>query len=252
VSETRLKLKLAAGDVAVGVTVNFAHAGLAEFLGWLGADCVLIDGEHGAINENDVEAIASACELTGCASLLRVIADDPTLQRYMGLGLTGIQFPQAQSAARVREVVDAIKYAPQGRRGLGNSRAGRYGLWSGGFPAMIEAANAASILVVHVEDQAGMDAVDEIAAIPEVDVIVVGEADLSNELGVPGQVDHPSVVSAGDKIIRAATSAGKPVGLRANTAEEAERAIARGARFVISSVTRCLALGATPLLEAAR
>jgi 4-hydroxy-2-oxoheptanedioate aldolase len=248
----RLKGGLTAGRIVTAVTINFPQAGLAEFLGNLGVDAVLIDGEHGAIGDTELESIAIACELAGCASLLRVVAEDATLQRYMGLGLAGIQLPQAQTAAQVRDVVGAVKYAPHGHRGLGNSRATKYGLGDGGFPAKMEASNEETVVLVQIEDEAGIAATEEIARIADVDAIIVGEADLSNALGVPGERDHPAVILAADEVIRIATEAGKPVGLAANTAEEAERAIGRGACLLISSVTRCLAIGASPLLRAAR
>jgi len=248
---SRLKRRLASGGVGVGVSLTFPHAGMAEFLGRLGFDCIMIDAQHGPIADSEIQAIAMACDLTNCTLMVRVTADSALIERYMALGVTGIQIPQAQSASQVRQVIEAVKYAPIGRRGLGNSRAGQYGLWKGGFPALMEAANRRTMISVQIEDKEGIGALPEIVRIAEVDAVIVGQVDLSNDLGMPGQVDHPSVVKAVDQIIGVANAARKAAGLSAGTPDEARRAVSRGARFLVTSVSRSLALSGVDLLQAA-
>jgi 4-hydroxy-2-oxoheptanedioate aldolase len=247
---TRFKSKLEAGAVGVGVTITFAHAGMAEFLGALGFDCIIVNAEHGAIDDNELQAIATACDLTNCASMLRIVADAALLERYINLGVTGIQVPRVQSAAQVRHVVDAIKFPPQGRRGIGNSRAGRYGMWKEGLSAFMAAENERTMIMVQVEDAIGVAALPEIAGMAEVDAVLIGQFDLSSDLGVPGQLDHPTVVAAVDEIFTVAAAAGKPVGLGASTAEQLHVGIAQGARYIATSVSACLTIAATELLSA--
>jgi 4-hydroxy-2-oxoheptanedioate aldolase len=249
--ETRVKQKLAVGQLAVGVTINFPHAGLAEYLGLLGFDCVVIDAEHGSLVDADVAGIVLACDLTGCASILRINADASLIERYMNMGLTGIQLPRVQSSAQVQEVVNAVKFAPIGQRGLGNGRTNSYGLSRDGFPALMEATNARTVIMVQIEDLKGIGALPDIVGIQGVDVILVGAADLSNDLGVPGDVRHPAVVEASKEIERIAHAAGKPIGIGANVPEEVAAARNRGARYVLTSVVQALACGATPLVQAA-
>jgi 4-hydroxy-2-oxoheptanedioate aldolase len=248
--QTRLKQKLTAKQVSVGVNLNFPDPGLAEFLGHLGFDAIVVNAEHGGIDDSQLHMIAMACDLTNCASLLRIDADSALLERYVNLGVTGIQVPRTHSVEQIREVVDAVKFAPQGRRGLGGSRAAKYGLSKHGFPALMEAANERSVIMVQIEDSEGVAALAEIVQIEDVDAVLIGENDLSNDLGVPGQLDHPTVVAAVADIIGVANEAGKPIGLAAATPEQKEAALARGATFLLTSVTACLKPSATAILGA--
>jgi 4-hydroxy-2-oxoheptanedioate aldolase len=245
-----LKRKLGAGGFGLGVTLNFPHVGFAEFLGQLGFDCVIIDGEHGAIGDKEIEEIALACDSTGCASMLRIDVDNARLQRYINLGITGIQLPQARSASHVQDVVDAVKFAPIGRRGLANSRASRWGLRDGDLATQMAADNARTAIMVQIEDRAGIAALPAIVRIAEVDAIIVGQMDLSNDLGFTGQLDHPTVVAAVDEIVRVAKVAGKPVGLPVNRADDIRPAVERGASYFVTSAARCVEFGAKALLDA--
>jgi 4-hydroxy-2-oxoheptanedioate aldolase len=248
----RAKQKLEAGGVAVGITVNFAHPGLAEYLGLLGYDCLIVDGEHGAVMDDQVEDLARVADITGAASMVRLPLNGPLIQRYLGMGISGLQIPQMQSADEVRELIREAKFPPLGQRGLGNMRAGKYGLAEGGFQGMMEEANRETFLVIQIEDRQGIAALPEILRMPEIDVILVGHTDLSSDLGHPGEVNHPEVVKAVDEIVRLTNAAGKAAGLPASTPEEARAMRKRGARYILSSSTRALSIGSRGLLEEIR
>jgi 2-keto-3-deoxy-L-rhamnonate aldolase RhmA len=113
---TSFKDKLGAGGIVTGVNLTIPDARLAEFLGGLGFDCVVVDAEHGGLTDSDLELVAMACDLAGCASMLRVSAAGDLLERYVNLGITGIQIPRVQSVDQVSDVVEAVKFAPRGRR----------------------------------------------------------------------------------------------------------------------------------------
>jgi 4-hydroxy-2-oxoheptanedioate aldolase len=247
---SRLKRKLTAHEVSVGVTLTYPHAGLAESLGHLGFDAVVIDAEHGAIGDHEIETIAMACDLTGCASVLRMSADAALIERYVNIGITGIQIPRTRSVAQVLDVIDAVKFAPHGRRGLGNTRADRYGIRHPSFPASMAAANERTLVMVQIEDAEGIAALADIATLDAVDAVLVGQIDLSNDLGVPGEIDHPAVVAAAEEITRVVIDAGKPLGLGAGSAADVRQALDRGAHYILSSVARCLSLGASSILDA--
>lgn len=247
---TAFKEKLRAGKTAVGVALTFPDPGLAEYLGMLGFDCVVVNAEHGPLSDETLQSVAMACDLAGCASMLRVDAEPALLERWMNLGVTGIQLPRVQSAEQVRAIVDAVKFPPQGRRGIGNSRDSRYGLWPDGVRAEMERANTRSIVMVQVEDRSGIAALPEMVAIEELDAVLVGEFDLSSDLGVPGETDHPTVVEALDEIFRIASNAGKPVGLGASSFAQAERGLARGARYLMTSTSALLRTGGAELMRA--
>jgi 4-hydroxy-2-oxoheptanedioate aldolase len=245
-----VKTKFAAGKPVAAISITFAHAGLAEFLGGLGFDCVVLDAEHGALNDERLESIAAACELAGCASLLRVVTEPALVERYINLGVTGIQLPRVRSAEQVQTVVDAIKFPPVGDRGLGISRSGSYGLFGSSLPELMRAANDETVLLVQIEDRVGIGNLEEILQIDEIDAVLIGQMDLSVDLGAPGKFDDPAVAEAVEEIKRLVRAAGKPFGLAANSADDVRRAIEEGAGYLLTSVGRCLAAGATPIVQA--
>lgn len=242
--------RLAAGDLVVAVTMTFAHPALAEFLGGLGFGAVVLDGEHGAITDRDVEAIVLACDLVGCAAVLRIDAEPALLERYANLGVTGFQIPRTRSAAHIRAVIDAVKFAPIGRRGLGSSRMTGYGLLGGSIPELTARENDRIAVLVQIEDREGLAVLPEIVRIPEVDAVLVGALDISADLGLPGEVRNAEVVAMVERIVRLATEAGKPVGLGAPSIEAAQSAVAQGARYLLTSDVRLLSGGARGLLQA--
>src|SRR5690349_22459784 len=103
-----------AGQVALGVALTFPDAATAEYLGALDFDCVVINAEHGPLVDTDLQAIVMACDLTNCASMLRINAEPALLERYVNLGVTGIQVPRVQSSEQVESVIDAVKFPPRG------------------------------------------------------------------------------------------------------------------------------------------
>ena len=247
---TRLRRKLTDGAAVLAVNTTFLDAGLAEALGHLGFDAIVVDAEHGATGDGELQAIAMACELTDCALVLRISADVASLERYMNLGVSGIQIPRTQSARQVRDVVGAVKFAPQGERGLGGTRASKYGLFGRPTPEFMRAVNEQTVIMVQIEDARGIAALPEIVEIDEVDAVLIGTVDLSSDLGVPGEVDHPSVLSAVDEIVGIAREAGKPYGVAAATPAAATGAIEDGAGYVLTSVVGFIKSSATPFLEA--
>lgn len=247
--ENGAKRTLRAGGTVLGCTVNFVHAGLTEYLGRLGYDCLIIDAEHGVAQDDAVEEFARACDVTGVTSMLRLPVSNPLMQRYLGLGIDALYAPQVRSAEEAREVVDASKFSPLGRRGLGNYRATDFGLGVTSWPAFMERANAQTLIMVAVEDPEGLSALPGILAIPEIDIVLIGTADLSNSIGVPGQLRHPTVLAMTDDAIGQIRAAGKAAGLPCPDPAAMRDAHARGARFLLSSVTRPLVLGSAEILS---
>lgn len=232
------------------VTIGFAHAGLAEYLAHLGFRFVVIDGEHGPIDDDRIEQVVMGAALGGAATILRAPPDLPGLQRYLDMGVSGLQIPHLQSLEDIRSVIDAIMYRPTGHRGLGAGRAMRYGLFPGGIAGYADAANSNVLIIVQVEDDAGLSCLEEVARIPEVGVILAGPLDLSDNFGVRGRVSDSRVRDAMHRIVETARSANKIAGLPAKNADEAAEAIAAGAEFILTSVPALLNVGATPLLAA--
>ena len=250
--ENRTKRTLADGAPVMAMTLNFPHAGLAEYVGALGFDCIAVDGEHGAVSESELENITRACECSGATLLVRLPVNDALMQRYLGMGVAAFHVPQIRSAAQAQAAIDAIKFPPLGRRGLGTFRANHYGLSLGSWPAFMQRANDETLIVIAIEDREGLAALPQLVALPAIDVILIGTSDLSADLGVPGQTKHPEVQAAVTRAIATIREGGKVAGLPAGTTAEVDAVYAQGARFILTSVARTLASSARELLGAVR
>lgn len=246
----RAKDKLAAGGVAVGISVTDCSPGLAEMLGDLGFDLLIADGEHGPVTDTAFEGLVRAAEISGAAPMIRTRAEGWHLGRYFDIGALGVQVPMLRSREHAAAVVDAIKFPPLGSRGFGNARVRRYGPARMGAGEFVEWSNRESLTVFQVENREGFDALPNVVQLPGVDIVMVGTHDLSQSLGVTGQVEHPSVLEIVMETVRIVTAAGKAAGLPASSAAEAERQLGRGARYLLCSSTAVVDVGARAILEA--
>jgi 4-hydroxy-2-oxoheptanedioate aldolase len=224
------------GEVAFGCFLRYPDAGLAELLALAGLDFVVFDGAHGTLTPAACEHMVRAVELHGVTPLVRVEENRAaSILRYMDCGVLGCHVPGVTSAEEAVSAVRAVKFRPQGDRGLAASRASAFGTRAD-YATYTAEANRRTQLVVHVESAAGVDAADAIAAVDGVDVLFVGLLDLSQDLGVPGEVDHPAVVAAAQRVASAAADAGKLLGVPVTDARAAQRWAALGARYVVTTV----------------
>jgi 2-keto-3-deoxy-L-rhamnonate aldolase RhmA len=206
-----LRARLRAPEPLAGAILSLPEPGVATILGESGFDYVVVDAEHGPFTLTTLRAVAEALGATPTHTIVRVAANDPTIiKQTLEIGVDGIQVPGVGSGAEAAAAVRAIRYAPEGERGIGVGRSTRYGL---DLPGYLHEANARTAALVMIEDAAGVENVAEIAATPGLDAIIVGPLDLSAGLGVIGDTQHPKVQDAIARIVAAGRSAGVPVGL---------------------------------------
>jgi 4-hydroxy-2-oxoheptanedioate aldolase len=207
-----LKPKLQSRDFVLGTFVEIPSPQLVEVLGLAGFDFVVIDREHGAIDLHDTEEMVRACLSTDLSPIVRVPACDPVLVRQpLDMGATGIHVPQIDSAAAAEASVRYSKFFPQGERGMQPFvRSASYR--AGDTAEYLRTANDALTIVLHIEGQKGVDELDSILALPGVDVVFIGPYDLSQSLGIPGQVKHPRVREKMLDVLERTRKAGKYVG----------------------------------------
>ena len=240
---------LRAGRPVMTVGLSFVNAGLAEYLLRLGYECLMLDTEHNGVDDRDVLDILRVCEPAGASLLMHMPLSDPSIQRYMALGLTGFHIAMVRSTEMARAVVDAVKFPPLGKRGLGAFRSIDYGMSVGNWPDYIAKSNAETFISVSIEDTDGLAAAPEFAKIPEIDVLQVATSDLSSSLGVPGQNKHEKVVQANAKVVALAQAAGKAAGIAVGSPDEMREASARGSRFMIVQAARLVRVGADAFLS---
>lgn len=225
------KRRMLEGGVCVTTGLNFHSPDLTELLLGCGADAISLDAEHGTLNEAEIVSLTRVCDLAAIPVFCRVPSPDPAfIQRILDGGVLGVVVPHVSDAATAEAVVAAIKYPPLGTRGLGNfTRATGFGK----IPAVeyIAAANRETMVTVQIEDRAGVDNVESIAATEGVDCIWIGYNDLAVSLGYPGRAGEKPVQDAIDHVIAATRAAGRLVQVVSDFAG-AERWVARGASLL--------------------
>jgi 2-keto-3-deoxy-L-rhamnonate aldolase RhmA len=225
-----LRRRLREPQPLAGAILSLPEPGLATILGGSGFDYVVVDAEHGPFSLATLRAVLEALANTPAHAIVRVAANDPTLiKQTLELGVDGIQVPSVGSPAEAAAAVRATRYAPEGARGIGVGRSTRHGL---DLPAYLHEANARTAALVMIEDASGVEHVEEIAATPGLDAIIVGPLDLSAGLGVIGQTDHPRVAEAIERIVAAGRAHDVPVGLGGPPGDLAKLA-ARGSHVTL-------------------
>ena len=249
---TDLKSRIRAGETLIGSFADLASPLAAELLGSGGFDWVVLDLEHGESTESDLLAMLYAVETTSMTALVRVpSAERLRVGRALDLGAAGIMLPQLQSIDGVREAVSYLRYPPVGQRGVAlRTRGAGMGVLGHGDVARV--VNDRIVGIVQIESPGTVRDVDAIAALDEVDVVFVGPADLSHNLGVPGQFDHPTYLGAIEAVVKACTTHGKAAGILIYDATALGRHMELGFRFIgLGSEGSYISAGAKAMLAAA-
>jgi 4-hydroxy-2-oxoheptanedioate aldolase len=236
----QLRSRLRAGEVVFGIWTRNTSPATIEILGWAGWDFIVLDAEHGSVEPANGEDAIRAADLTGTDVIVRVPDASPqTLGRYLDAGAAGVQVPMIETRDATESVVAATRFPPAGVRGLGTTRATRYGL-NKPLADALDSLNETTLAAVQVETAAGLEALEEIVTTPGLDMVFVGPSDMGLALGVPGQPWHPAMLAAYERVRDAAVQAGVAVGALVPDPESARRWVDLGARYI--------ALGMTPML----
>lgn len=216
-----------------------------EMLGWAGFDFIVVDCEHSPIGYESTENIIRTAENVGLSTIVRVpSAAEEHIFHALDSGAVGVQIPNLTSVEQFRESVSACKYFPAGTRGLSRgTRNAMFGLWNEAEKPYVQAANDKSLVVVHIENKEMAERVEEICRIPEIDVVFVGPADMSQSLGIPGKSKDPRVVEIALHVIETAERCGKAGGIAAGK-DNMDMYIQHGARYIMYSSDAALFAGA--------
>ena len=214
-----LKKRIQAGETVVGPFVIGPSTTLVETLGHAGMDFCIIDTEHGPISQETATDLVIAAQGVNVAAIIRVGENNERLiLRALDIGADGVQVPQINVADDGRRVIHAAKYAPLGARGLSIfTRAGDY--YAGRGANHTARQNDDTMVVVHIEGRQGLDNLDEIMTVEGIDVLFLGPYDISQSLGVPGEVRHPAVERALQDAAARARAQGRAVGSYARDVE---------------------------------
>ena len=226
-----LKKRIQRGETVIGCWLNLGSSTAAEIVGEAGFDWVLIDLEHGVGAEKDVLYQIQALEHTPAAPLVRVESfARQRIHRVLDLGVEGIMCPRINDAAEAQKVVAAMRYPPEGTRGVAKVvRATRFGR---DFEEYYRDTKENILGVVQIETPEVLNHLDEIAALEGVDVLFIGPSDLSKSLDIFGQFDHPRFREALEDTVEAARKAGKATGILMSDAGDFEKYHRMGIRMI--------------------
>ena len=206
--------RLAKGEVALGVGIRMSRTvEIAKILQRAGYDWLFIDLEHGVMSLDCASQISIAALDCGIAPIVRVPNGEYSMAtRLLDNGALGIVVPHVESADEAREIVQRLKFPPLGRRSIA-SNVPQFAFQPPSVDVLIATLNAVSLTVVMIETQAGVDNAAAIAAVPGVDVLLIGSNDLCLDLGIAGQSDHPRVQAAYAAVLAACRANGKWAGM---------------------------------------
>ncbi|KAH6643280.1 Pyruvate/Phosphoenolpyruvate kinase-like domain-containing protein [Truncatella angustata] len=219
----RLLNKIKAGEYPLMTFMAIPSVRQAQIISLTGVDGIIIDCEHGHIGDDSMHNSVAAISALGVSPVIRIRGPaHDILKRALDTGAHGIMVPQINNAEEARQVVASSKFPPWGVRGQGSAfPAIGHGLTT---PEYMKSADQTIITMIQIETRAGVENVEEIAAVPGVDLVFIGPNDLAQSLlgYTPARGDEPEFVAAIDKIVAAARKNGKWAGRMVNNGTAAK------------------------------
>jgi 4-hydroxy-2-oxoheptanedioate aldolase len=207
----RVLAKIKAGEKVVGLQIPFGAPDLVELMGIAGIDYVFIDCEHGSFSLADVETMCRAAELAGLTPIVRVASIEASLVLgFVVRGAMGIIGPHIRTRAQAEQLVKACLFAPQGMRSYGNARGDYYGTHHPPGEHM-QRANEEMFICGMIEEEEGFRNLPEILTVDGLDFFKFGIHDISLDMKLPGEFDHPKVKQAIETATEQIHGAGKMV-----------------------------------------
>lgn len=234
-----------------GCFVTFAHPDIAEYTARMGFDFLLIDNEHGVMEQSTLADMVRASQCAGVPAVIRCTEKSyDHIQKALDFGANGIQLPLVNTAEDAGKVVGMSNFPPVGKRGVAYlPRAASYGLVED-KAAYKKAANEVKLVCCQVETLEAVENLDEILAVDGIDVYFVGPGDLSSSMGV--SASDPELLALVEKTIRRIVQAGKTAGYYVGSPAAARQAAEWGARYLVTAVTPYMAAGAKQFLADVR
>lgn len=231
VNKTREKLKK--GETCIGTMIREIRAPqVIQLMAASGWDFVLVDTEHGPVSMESVADFASVAHYEDVTMVVRV--PDKLyhlLARPLDNGAEGLLCPRVDSREQAEEIIHATKYAPMGDRGVTIA----------GIPTAyrtvdtseyLKFCNENTLIVVQIESEQTLDHLDEILSVEGIDATLIGPADLSQTMGIPGQMNHPRMRAAYQAVIDACNRHDVAPGVHLQDLDALSEWVGRGMRFV--------------------
>lgn len=228
---SRVLEKLRKGEVAYATKLNLGDARAAEIAAMSGFDCIWTDMEHVPNDWSAVEKQILAAKAHGADTVVRVARGSYSdLVRPLEMDATAVMVPHIMSLSDAKSVVRSTKFYPLGMRPVdGGNADGAY--CNIELADYLQQANAERFNILQIEDVEPLDELEDIIALPGLDMIFFGPGDFSQSIGAPGRMDHPLIGETRKRIAELAAKHGKFAGTVGSTASSGEL-IAMGYRFI--------------------
>lgn len=205
-----LKSKLRDNEITIGTWVTIGHQSIIEILKTAGFEWITVDMEHSAIDYETVFNLIGHIQGNGMEALVRVSKNEEVpIKRVMDAGANGVIVPMVKNVEDARKAVSFVKYPPEGKRGVGLSRAQKYGT---DFKNYKNWTNNEAVVIAQVEHIEAVENLEDILNTEGIDGIIIGPYDLSASMGYPGEYERDDVKEALNKVIRVTKNSPKSLG----------------------------------------
>lgn len=245
---TRLKSRIAAGEVLLGTWVKTPSMMICEVLADTALDLVCLDAEHAPFDRATLDQCLGILRSRDFPTLVRVFSSAPehTLNS-LDCGADGVVIPHVTDRETAVAIVQQAHFGRGGRGFAGSTRAAAYTRKT--MAQHIDDSAARTVVLAQIEDVEGVDNIDEIAAVGGIDCLFIGRADLTVALGASSPRD-PVVIEAVERVCRAGKVAGVPTGMFLGDLNELPHWRKLGATvFLLSSDHACMVAGVSTLVD---
>jgi 2-keto-3-deoxy-L-rhamnonate aldolase RhmA len=243
--KNHLKRRLKAGEQTYGVWMTVESPIVTEFLSTLGFDWFVFDTEHSPLDIYQVQTLMQAMRGNRTTPLIRVVWNDLVpIKRALDVGAYGVVVPWVNTREEAETAVQACRYAPRGLRGCGPRRAAMCD------PEYLTTADDELLVIAQIETKRAVENIEAILAVDGIDVSYIGPSDLSASYGHLGNMSHPEVQQAIDRVYDASEAAGVATGVHMGAGKTIMDRVAKGYDFItVGSDFQFFQSGATQLLQ---
>lgn len=230
-----IDVKTFKNDVQIGMFMKTSDPAFVEIASLSGFDFVILDNEHGVVSHENMQNLIRAVYLGNTLPIIRVAEiNESDIGKALDIGAAGIQVPQVTSKEDVIKIIEFSKFYPMGSRGVCRFvRAANYALMS--QVEYYQNANK-SMVIIQLEGKKALENIDDILRVKGIDVVFIGPYDLSQSLGVPGDIFNEKVVKEMKLIVNKCKSENIMVGTFVDTKEGLEFWKKSGVQYIAYSV----------------
>jgi 2-dehydro-3-deoxyglucarate aldolase/4-hydroxy-2-oxoheptanedioate aldolase len=243
VKQNKVKRALKAGKISIGSAVTRLRAPeVCRIFAVAGFEFVFIDTEHAVFGIETVAEMIAQCRNADTVPIVRVTGSEYHLiARMLDAGAQGVVVPRISSRQEVEDIVSWTRYPPLGTRGVGMTTA-QTDYQSMSATEFIHGIHQETLVIIQIERKIALDNLDDLISVPGVDVATAGWMDLSVDLGVPGQIDHPLMVAGLQTIIDSCTKHRIAAGIIHPNLEVVKYWAERGMRWICYSTDGAMLL----------